>query len=211
MGNMMNRKHQKNIALFGGSFNPPHKGHGQVLAWLAGLTQFDEVWLVPSFGHPFLKRMIPFSHRVRLCQLLVADWVNDAVFKKDSSLKKKVKVSSFEKKMGKKPVYTYNLLTRLKKEFPGVKWTLVLGSDCKKDLHRWKNYKGLLKKADFYFIPRAGFHVRAIHELPLRFLDISSTELREKLPGKKGVKKYISPSVLKYIRDKKLYENSPRP
>lgn len=200
----MIRRDKKTIVIFGGSFNPPHKGHGEVLVHLATLPQFHEVWVTPSFAHPFLKSLIPFSHRLKLCQLMVGDIQNAALFKKDLALKKKLKVSSAERKIGQKPVYTIDLIRHLKKRYPGVKWVFALGSDCQKDLPRWKNYKSLVKLVDFHFIPRAGFEKSP-------FLDISATKLREMISCNKNVTRYVSPKVLKYIKTHQLYENSSRP
>jgi len=56
------------IALFGGSFDPPHVGHLLAAAYVLATEPVDELWLVPVFEHPLGKKpAAPFEHRVELC------------------------------------------------------------------------------------------------------------------------------------------------
>ena len=190
------------IALFGGSFNPPHCGHREVMTFLSQQPQFDKVWVVPTFSHSFDKELIDFSHRAKMCALSFGD------------LGKKVEVCLVEGELKSKPSYMIDTLLALKKQHPDTHFTIVVGSDCKKELPQWKNFKDLQREADFLFIPRAGFE-----ESP--FTDISSTKIRKALNlgeamgdlsggGEKRVTHcfpsgYLIPSVKKYIEENKLY------
>ena len=61
------------IAVYGGSFDPPHVGHGLVAAWVLWTGRAQAVWLVPSFDHPFGKeRAWSYDDRVAMCQALAA-------------------------------------------------------------------------------------------------------------------------------------------
>src|SRR5712691_8284670 len=52
------------IALFGGSFDPPHVGHLLAAAYVLATEPVDELWFVPVFGHPLGKPLhAPFEHR----------------------------------------------------------------------------------------------------------------------------------------------------
>jgi len=170
------------IALFGGSFNPPHVGHREVVEALAKNTQFDEVWIVPTFSHPFDKNLIDFSHRVKMCELNFG-----------SLLGKKIKICSIEGELKKFPSYMIDTVRALQKKYPTVHFTIVVGSDCKKELPQWKNFEELKKEADFFFIPRAGFEKSP-------FTDVSSTQIRN------GASlEHVRPEVKKYIEENKLY------
>ena len=57
------------LAVFGGSFDPPHLGHVMVPALVLSLTRASEVLIVPSYQHPFEKKLTAFDHRVALCKL----------------------------------------------------------------------------------------------------------------------------------------------
>ena len=60
------------IALFGGSFDPPHVGHLLAAAYVLATEPVDELWLVPVFEHPLGKKpAAPFEHRVELHPVLV--------------------------------------------------------------------------------------------------------------------------------------------
>ena len=61
------------VALLGGSFNPPHVGHLLAAAYVRAAFAFDEVWLLPAYRHPFGKPLAPYEHRVAMCRLLCAD------------------------------------------------------------------------------------------------------------------------------------------
>ena len=56
------------VALFGGSFNPPHYGH--VLAAHYALMRYgvDEVWVLPVLDHPYDKDLAPFEQRLDWCR-----------------------------------------------------------------------------------------------------------------------------------------------
>lgn len=176
----------KRIALFGGSFNPPHWAHRQVADYLLGLSPFDEVWILPTYDHPFDKDLVPYAHREKMCQLTV------------KGLGPKVSVCSIEGELKKSPSYTIDTVLELKRRFPGFRFTLVVGSDCKKELGRWKEIDRLKKEADFFFVPRPG-----LEESP--FMNISSSEIRELIRKGKNFTKYVVPEVVRYIEKEGLY------
>lgn len=177
-------------ALFGGSFNPPHWAHRQVIEYLLGLHRFDEVLVVPSFDHPFFKGLIPFSHRKKMCELMI------------EGLGPKVCVSSIEEELRLQPSYMINTVTALKKKQPDSQFTIVIGSDCQKELSCWKDIEKLKKEAQFLFIPRAGFEASP-------FMDITSSQIRQLIKEKKSYTSYVMPSIHEYIETNKLYHSSP--
>ena len=60
------------IALFGGSFDPPHVGHLLAAAYVLAVEPVDELWFVPVLAHPFGKQFQgTYDHRVELCEKLV--------------------------------------------------------------------------------------------------------------------------------------------
>src|SRR4051812_50183695 len=62
------------IALFGGSFDPPHVGHLLAAAYVLATEPVGELWLVPVNEHPFGKRLAaPFEHRATLCEAMIED------------------------------------------------------------------------------------------------------------------------------------------
>lgn len=177
----------KTVALFGGSFNPPHWGHHQVLDYLKGLSQFDEIWMVPTYDHPFEKNLLSYKHRQNLSQLTTKDLGAD------------VKVSLIEGELKNHPSYMIETIRGLKKKFPAYNFKIVIGSDCKDQLSKWKDIYQLKKEASFFFIPRPGFE-----ESP--FMNISSTEIRQLIKEGKPYTKYVVPEVADYIESNGLYK-----
>lgn len=150
------------IALFGGSFDPPHPGHKAVLKKLLHEKTFDEIWIIPVFHHPFGKKISPYETRLALLKTMVEDLANSAL-----------KIIEVEKEIGKNPCYTLDVVKNLKSKFPLHRFTFVAGSDIKQDLPKWHGYEDLKNEIDFYFVKRKGYEDS---DLP----EISSTEIRNK-------------------------------
>ena len=109
------------IALLGGSFNPPHVGHLLAAHYVRATQDVDEVWLLPTFRHPFGKRSEDYEHRVRMCERMCTDasgWL---------------KTSRVESEVG-KDGRTVDTLEFLHARHPGVDFSLIIGSDILKDL-----------------------------------------------------------------------------
>jgi len=174
---------KKRIAIFGGSFNPPHKGHEKIAVYVLKNGDIDEVWIVPCFAHPFGKESVGFEDRVEMCKL---------AFEK---IDKRVKVLDAEKSLC--PVsYTYNTVRLFKQMYPENDYALVVGSDTAKDLHLWKDADKLLKEVRLIELPRGA-------NSPIPF--ISSTEIRQAAHQKRPISSFVSGEVEAYIRSNGLY------
>src|SRR5205823_4631444 len=103
------------IALFGGSFDPPHVGHLLAASYVLATEPIDELWLVPVERHPFAKPLVgSYDHRVELCERLAAQLP-------------RTHVSRAEEESGQ--VRTVDLLEWLQRKHPQTRWALVLGTD----------------------------------------------------------------------------------
>lgn len=185
----MNAHAIKKIALFGGSFDPPHWGHRQVVDYLRGLDLFDEVWVLPAFDHPFAKGLADFADRLEMLRLTLAGFPPQ------------VRLCDREGELQRHPTYTIDVVLDLKKNYPKHLFTLVVGSDCKSELREWRRIDELKELAQFYFIPRAGFEASP-------FMNISSSQLRQLIREGKSVTKFVVPEVAQYIESKKPYANT---
>ena len=172
----------RHIALFGSSFNPPHNGHLAVLKDLTRKKIFDEIWLLPVYRHPFAKNLWPYHLRLKLVRLLLKDLP-----------KGKIKISQIEKTIGKNPSYMVDTVSVLRKKFPSHEFTLILGSNCKRDLKHWHRFAKLEKLVNFYFIPRRGY---AKSPYP----KVSSTEIRERLKTRKSLRGLVPALIEKNLR-----------
>src|SRR5438105_4841598 len=57
------------VALFGGSFDPPHVGHLLAMAYVLGCARVERLLMVPCSRHPFEKQLSPFADRLAMCEL----------------------------------------------------------------------------------------------------------------------------------------------
>ncbi len=174
---------KKKIAIFGGSFNPPHRGHEKIVSYVLALGKVDEVWIVPCFAHPFGKETVGFEERVEMCKLAFEKHGPRAV------------VTDAEK--GLCPVsYTYNTVKLFKQTYPEHDFFLVVGSDTAKEIHLWKDSDKLLDAVDLIEVPRG-----SASEIP----DISSTEVRRLAHQGREISSFVSAGVANFIKEKGLY------
>jgi len=63
---------RNSVAIFGGSFDPPHISHVLAAVYASKVGGFEQVLVVPVFEHAFAKQLTPFAHRVALCEAAFA-------------------------------------------------------------------------------------------------------------------------------------------
>lgn len=196
-----------NIAILGGSFDPPHKGHSAIANRLLKLKLFDQVWLVPCYQHPFNKTLSPANRRFEMTKLLEGN---------------KIKVFDFEIKR-KKTSYTIDTLKFLVKTYPKNKFNFIIGTDQVESFSNWKNWKEIINNFKLFIVPRIGFK-KAARELEniknqvirpknITLIDkkifppvyISSVLTRKKIKEKKPISNLVPKKIEKYIIEHRLY------
>jgi len=120
------------VAVFGGSFNPPHFAHMAVVFWLLGARLADYVWIIPCWRHMFGKRLAPFKHRFSMCQMAFSVFNNCSVL-------------DTEKKLG-GPSLTLRTIQTLKKTYPDFDISLVIGYDNWLVRDKWEGFEQLEKE-----------------------------------------------------------------
>ncbi|PHQ64750.1 MAG: nicotinate (nicotinamide) nucleotide adenylyltransferase, partial [Sulfurimonas sp.] len=154
------------IALFGGSFDPPHIAHEAIVKALLNVEEIDKVIVMPTFLNPFKSQSFATS-RLRLKWL--KEIFNDY---------KNVEISDFEVSQAKK-VPTIESVKYLLKRYKKI--YLTIGADNLESIHKWSNYDELKKLVTFVVASRKSV------KIPENFMklsvdvDISSTTLRQKI------------------------------
>jgi nicotinate-nucleotide adenylyltransferase len=174
------------IALFGGSFDPPHVGHLLAAAYVLATEPVDELWFVPVFGHPLGKPLqAPFEHRAHLTELAIADLGLS-----------RARVARVEAELGGEG-RTADLLEHLHRQYPDRKWALVLGSDLAAERPQWKRFDRIEQLARIIPLERAGFPVPggAGPLLP----EVSSTQVRKLLASGGDASHLVPRPVLRAI------------
>ena len=180
----------RSIALVGGSFNPPHFGHLMAALYVRGALPIDEVWLMPSFHHPFGKPLVAFEHRVAMCEAMAAD------------LGPWLKVSQIEREVGGEG-RTIETLEYLLPRHPDARFSLVIGSDILKDLPSWKSWDRIQALIKVTVLHRAGYPDPRALGPPLA--EVSSTEIRRRLEAKDPPADLVPRAVLAYAAGAHLY------
>lgn len=178
------------VALLGGSFNPPHVGHLMAALYVRATQGVDEVWLMPTFRHPFGKVSEDFEHRVRMCERLCQDasgWM---------------KTSRVESEVGKEG-RTVDTLEFLLARHPDHRFTLVIGSDILKDLPQWKAFDRIQRMARVVVLYRAGYPAEGTVGPPLAV--VSSSDIRERLARGDVPTDLVPAAVLAHAREHHLY------
>ena len=186
---------RKSVAIYGGSFDPPHVSHVLAAVYALKIGGFERVLVVPVFEHAFHKQLTPFGHRLRMCELAFAGLDG-------------VEVSSVERELV-TPSLTLRTLEHLAAEHPDWSMRLLVGSDVLSEAAKWHAFDQISQLAPPYVVARPGYDhpgSRAAH-LP----DVSSTRVREALatptePEHATLLAVSVPrSVLAYVAEHGLY------
>jgi len=164
----------KTVALYGGSFDPPHVGHEAIVKALVRLKFIDEIVIMPTYLNPFKSEYFAPSE-------LRLEWLKEIFVEYEKTF-----VSDYEV-LQKEQVPSIKTVKYLLKSYKKI--FLVVGADNLATLHKWKDYKELEQRVTFIIATRDN------HKVPSDFMriiidqEISSSELREnvditKLPKK---------------------------
>lgn len=190
------------IGIYGGSFNPIHKGHTSLASAILTQGLVDELWLMVSPLNP-LKRgregeIAEYGHRVRMAEI-AAEGV------------KGLRVSDFESRLP-VPSYMYNTLDRLRHEYEGKEFVLVIGADNWRDFHRWYRAEDILKEYGVLVYRRPGFEMdeeelpESVKVVDTDLYDVSSTQIRETIRNGESAEEWLEKGVSAYIEKYGLYK-----
>jgi nicotinate-nucleotide adenylyltransferase len=178
------------IALLGGSFNPPHVAHVMAAWWALATQGVREVWLLPAWRHPFGKQLAPFEDRVAMCRLAVAAIRGAHVCTAEAEL-------AGDPLCGK----TARTLQHLVASHPDLRFALVVGADILPEAASWYRWDLVESLARVVVVGRQGYPGGEGPALPA----ISSTEVRERLARGEDAGALLPRRVLEYVREHRLY------
>ncbi len=188
--------------VFGGSFDPPHRGHAALLAAAAARVRPDRILVVPAHRAP-LKDAAPAAsadERVALVRLGV-------VARLPARWRRIARVDLSETR-ARRVGYTVDTLARLKALDPRGELHFACGQDAAGAFPRWKDPARLRALATWWYGARPGAAAAAprfFHRLPGRFPDASSTELRAALALGQDCSDLLFPEVASAIEKDGLY------
>ncbi|MBA2480936.1 MAG: nicotinate-nicotinamide nucleotide adenylyltransferase [Planctomycetes bacterium] len=167
------------IALFGGSFDPPHWGHVLAATYAYVSGRVDAVWVMPVDQHAYAKPLASWDRRWQLCE---------------AAFQGLAFVTVRDDERSNQGGYTFNLVTRLRAERPDVEWCLVGGSDTVEDMRRWHRGAELARLVEVIVVPRRGYD-----DHPAALPEISSSAIRDLLAAGGAVQDLMPPRVWELI------------
>lgn len=188
----MGKKTRESIAIFGGSFDPPHKGHQLIVSKAVAILDIDRLVIVPAYLNPFKQNSLaPAKLRLQWCQTLF-----DPL--------EKVSVSDYEIVQG-KSIYTTDTVKHFQKMYD-VKY-LIIGSDNLASLTKWHQYEWLNQQVIWVVATRrdSSFDTSMLRKWIKIELDeaISSTHIRS-TQQLDGIDQRIIDSVKQVFKQKEL-------
>ena len=189
------------IGIYGGSFNPIHKGHTELAASIVQQGLVDELWLLVSPLNPLKQGetsdIAEYEHRLSMARLAAEDIEG-------------VKVSDFEKNLP-LPSYTITTLGELHKAYPEHEFVLVIGADNWERFPRWYHAQEIIDTYSILIYRRLGCEMDetllplSVQVVDTPLYDISSTEIRESVKKGRMPLKWVDRKVATYIRVHHLY------
>jgi nicotinate-nucleotide adenylyltransferase len=188
------------LGIFGGSFDPPHVGH-----LLAAVDAFDALGLdrlvfVPAAVQPLKAGLAAATAQQRLTMvtLLVG---GDARFGVDAVEIERAGVS-----------YTVDTLETFADRYPRAERFFLVGEDAMASFGAWREPRQILKLAQLAILRRPGATVNELGARPdgtiglaTRLIDVSSTEIRERVRAGKSIRGFVPDSVAAFIETERLY------
>lgn len=195
-----------NTLLFGGTFNPVHKGHTQAVEKICESMHFDRIIVMPSKipPHKIAPDLASEKDRFEMTRLAFENFKN-------------VEISDFELKRTEKS-YSYYTVKYLKEKYPEDKLYMAVGSDMLLTFDEWFRFDEILKMTslvvvsrqdgDFSKLEQKARELRKFGEINIvkaPVFEISSTEIRTKLKNNQDTSCYLDEKVVKYIMSEKIY------
>jgi nicotinate-nucleotide adenylyltransferase len=210
------------VAFYGGSFDPPHRGHLEIAAVLCEQFLLDRFVYIPAFHAPHKVRLKPTSAYDRYAMLCLATDPDRKLF-----------VSRIEIEAPERP-YSIETLTTLTTEMPNDEIFFVMGADSWMDIRTWREWERVLTITNHIVVTRPGYEIATDHvtdEIRRRIvdlrggnnenfspelrgilitdavnLDISATKIRAAIRGSQdGWRASVTDEVANYIEKYQIY------
>ena len=199
---------REGIGIFGGSFDPVHKGHKKLALFMCERLGLRKMLIIPAGLSPFKTSSGASSlQRFRMCELAFPEDI--------------FSVSDIEiRREGKS--YTIDTVKAVKELYPDEKIYLITGSDQLLSFNRWYKFDEILRNVTLAAVSREGtvgeeelsrfadMNLRKYGEcLIFSFepFEVSSTEIREKIRKDEDILPYLEEEVIQYISSEGLYKN----
>jgi nicotinate-nucleotide adenylyltransferase len=203
------------LGIFGGAFDPVHKGHTQSLKFISELKIIDEFQVIPNYASPHKKDIkTSEKHRLKMLEIALKEFEN-------------IKLNNIELN-NKTKSYTYETLKCLREIYPEKHLSLIIGLDSLYSFTTWKNWENILSLCSLLVLERQLNVSQALNKkleskissdfddffsshgkiliLKNDMINISSTDVRLKIKNNENLTGLVDEEVLKYILNESLYK-----
>lgn len=196
----------KKVGIMGGTFNPIHMGHLIIAENAREFFDLDEILFVPS-GIPYMKEHVLDSKtRISMTGIAIEDNPYFAL-------------STIEVDRGGNS-YSYETIQDLQKQNPTTKYYFIVGADSLFSMDKWKHPDKIFQECTVLAAIREGHNIEELTKqanllkdkyecdiqfIPARSVDISSTNIRDRVREKRSIRYMVHDKVLNFIHKNKLY------
>lgn len=197
------------IAIFGGTFNPIHNGHVNLVKELVKAIEIDRLIIMPTKIPPHKKalNLAIEADRLQMCRLAFENM-------------DKIEISDYEINH---PGKSFSVLTLryFREQFPDAKLYFVMGSDMFLSFDTWHEYKEILRLATLVAVSRNNEDTQRILDyqrnieqwggesivVPIKPYEVSSSQVRDAIAQNEEYSCYLPEKVVKYIKCNNLYRS----
>lgn len=192
------------IALYGGSFDPPHFGHVLTSSAVMNSGLVDELWLVPSGLHRDKSTHASVEDRKAMMAIMLSTMFGSKV---------RITICNSQIDDSERVSTTIELLEELNNQYPRHKFDIVIGADLVSQISKWHRAQDLKRKTRFLVMPRPGFelpkrnppHYRVLKGETLALTNVSSSAVREMIRANESLEGVVPPAVINHIIRNRLY------
>ena len=188
-------KPNEKIGLYGGSFDPIHNGHLILARDAVERLELDKVIFLPARISPHKLDRPPAPPDAR-CQMLATAIADEPRFEMDAC-----EIA----RQG--PSFTVDTLQTFRARFPQAKLYYLIGDDNLPELETWKNISKIRELAQFVVLSRAGMPFLGDFPTITRHIEISSTEIRNRIARGLSVRYLVPLPVCNVITKLGLYRD----
>jgi nicotinate-nucleotide adenylyltransferase len=183
----------QNIGVYGGTFDPVHHAHLILAREAAEQFELATVIFIPAAASP--DKAAPVASPEARLGMLRAAVANEPLFGIDECELQRPA-----------PSYTIDTIEALHERLSGAQLFLLLGDDHLAGLPRWRRFEELRKMVTFIILPRAKIEVKHEYLSVGRRIDISATEIRERVRAGESIRYFVPAAVAEIVQARRLYQ-----
>ena len=185
----------RKIGIYGGTFDPIHHGHLILAREAREHLKLDLVMLVPAAVSPFKKTpSASATDRLAMLQAAVADETSFAI--DDRELHRAP------------PSYTIDTVESIHHQHHDAELFYLIGQDNVSGLPNWHRFTELEKLVRFVVLDRTAEPASHSHHVIRRTIDISATEIRNRVASHRSIRYLVPDAVNEIIQSRRLYREN---